>query len=319
MDRRHRRQRRHQRRLLLPVLLLLGMIAAVGVVGAQTSQGNGGPETSVFVPVTPQRVLDTRSGIGGVSGPLGAHLLEVAGVGQVDVNATAVVLNVTVTSPTHESYLTVQPAGEPQRLVSSLNYGPGQTVANSVTAQVGSAGRIWINNAVGTAHVVADLVGYYLPGHGDVGPQGPQGEPGPAGAGVGASGYVYQLATIVDSTVVGGADVPFSNSGPLSGVTHTAGTTTVTVPTEGTYLVDYNVSYTAGNGAQLALAVNGTVDASTPISLLTATGEVHGTAMLVLNAGDVLTLRNNSLVAMTTALSGAVGAQLRLVGMSTPV
>jgi hypothetical protein len=119
----------------------------------------------------------------------------------------------------------------------------------------------------------------------------------------------------VDATVVGGADIPFSNNGPLSGITHTAGTTTVTVPTAGSYQIDYSISITAGIGAAIAIAVNGTVDASTPITALVATGELVGTAILTLAAGDVVTLRNNSLIALTTSLAPNVGAQLNLIGL----
>jgi hypothetical protein len=44
-----------------------------------------------------------------------------------------------------------------------------------------------------------------------------------------------------------------------------------------------------------------------------ATGEVSGTAMLTLAAGDVLTLRNNSAVALTLTLAPNVGAQLNII------
>jgi hypothetical protein len=123
-------------------------------------------------------------------------------------------------------------------------------------------------------------------------------------------GYTYQLATIADSTVVGGADVPFSNNGPLSSVVHTPGTTTITVATAGSYKIDYGLSYTAGIGAAIAIAVNGTVEASTQITLLTSTGMVYGSAMLTLAAGDVITLRNNSATAITTVLAPGRGAGL---------
>jgi hypothetical protein len=121
------------------------------------------------------------------------------------------------------------------------------------------------------------------------------------------------LATLLDATVVGGADVPFSNNGPLAGVTHTAGTTTITVPTAGVYQIDYNISISAGVGASISIAVNGAVDTSTPITALVAVGEVSGTAMLTLAAGDVLTLRNNSAIALTLTLAPNVGAQINII------
>jgi hypothetical protein len=136
------------------------------------------------------------------------------------------------------------------------------------------------------------------------------------GGGIDSYAYCYQLATVADATVVGGADLVLSNNGPLSGITHTAGTTPITVPNAGTYKVEYSVSITAGIGAQMAIAVNGTVDASTAVDFLVATGNISGTAMLTLAAGDVITLRNNSAVPFTTTLSPGVGAQLTVTQLN---
>nr|WP_242980177.1 hypothetical protein [Hungatella xylanolytica] len=134
--------------------------------------------------------------------------------------------------------------------------------------------------------------------------------------GVTTFGYAYELATLADATVVGGADVPFSNNGPLAGITHTAGTTTITVPLPGTYQIDYYIDITAGVGSAIAIAVNGTVQASTNVTALVATGEISGTAMLTLAGGDVLTLRNNSAVPLTMTLAPGVGSQFNAILLS---
>lgn len=133
---------------------------------------------------------------------------------------------------------------------------------------------------------------------------------GASSSGLSAYGNSFQLATIADATVVGGADVPFSNNGPLSNVTHTAGTTTFTVLSAGNYEINYHISITAGVGSSPALAINGSVSASTPVAALVATGNISGTAILTLAAGDVVTLRNNSAVPLTLALAPSVGAQI---------
>ena len=129
-------------------------------------------------------------------------------------------------------------------------------------------------------------------------------------------GYVYELATVIDATVAGGADVPFSNNGLLQDVTHTAGTTTTTITIPGVYQINFTVSITAGVGSELAIAVNGTVDPSTVISALVATGEISGSFLLSLAAGDVITLRNNSAVPITMTLAPAVGASLTIVQLN---
>ena len=86
------------------------------------------------------------------------------------------------------------------------------------------------------------------------------------------------MATIADAIVIGGADVPFNNNGPLAGITHTDGTTTVTVPSAGNYEISYSVNITSGIGSAIAIAVNGTVDPSTTITLLFF-GDTSGTAI----------------------------------------
>src|SRR5262249_59435927 len=69
---------------------------------------------SLYFPLVPARVLDTRSGNGAPVAPLGAGAsldLQVTGRGGVPAGATAVVLNVTVTNPTAQSFLTAWPTG----------------------------------------------------------------------------------------------------------------------------------------------------------------------------------------------------------------
>ena len=118
-----------------------------------------------FHPVTPARVLDTRQGTGAQATPLGAGSrlnLPVTGRGGVPTaGVSALVMNVTVTAPTSLSYLTVFPGGETLPVTSSVNYVAGQTVPNLVTVKVGAGGQVAIYNALGTAHVIADVAGWY--------------------------------------------------------------------------------------------------------------------------------------------------------------
>ena len=135
------------------------------------------------------------------------------------------------------------------------------------------------------------------------------------GGGISSYGYCYDMFP-GGQVVAGGADVILSFNGPLNGITHTGGTTPVTVPNAGTYKVEYSVSITAGIGAQMAIAVNGTVDLSTALDILVATGNVSGTALLTLAGGDVLTIRNNGAVPFTTTSSPGVGVQLTVTQLN---
>ena len=119
------------------------------------------PAASQYVPVTPVRLMDTRSS-GGALGPGAYRDLVVAGVTPgAPAGATAVVINVTVTGTTAASYLTVFPHGAAQPLASNLNWVAGKTIPNLVSVQVGGSGAITFFNAFGSTHVVVDLEGYF--------------------------------------------------------------------------------------------------------------------------------------------------------------
>jgi hypothetical protein len=65
-----------------------------------------------------------------------------------------------VTEPTYTGYVTVWPAGAARPLASTLNYTFGQTVPNLVMVKLGAGGQVSFFNSAGTAHLLADVVGY---------------------------------------------------------------------------------------------------------------------------------------------------------------
>jgi hypothetical protein len=158
----------------LAVATASALFAAAPAAGAQASTLDSGalsaraaatPE-GTFYPLPPQRILDTRTGLGARPGPIaGGRAIALQVTGRAGVPASgvsAVVLNVTVTAPTRPSYLTVYPTGVPVRpTASSLNFPTGWTGANSVTVAVGAGGKVDIFNAQGGVQVVADVMGYY--------------------------------------------------------------------------------------------------------------------------------------------------------------
>jgi len=121
-----------------------------------------------FCSVPPRRIADTREGIAFArsAGPGEVAVLPVAGVGDVPADATAVVLNVTVTEPSEAGYLTVWPTGAVMPPTSSVNWQPGETAPNLVVAGVGSGGTVSLFNSAGSSHLVVDVFGYFAPGRG---------------------------------------------------------------------------------------------------------------------------------------------------------
>ena len=175
-------------------------LGAGGILAATASSGS----VSSFVAVAPERVLDTRTGVG-LSGPFESLVpRELKVTGEVTTatgtqvvvpeGATAVSLNVTAVLPTAAGFVSVRPGDAVgPASTSSLNFEAGQVVSNAVTVQVptsgSAAGRIEITfDAFGVpgaeANVLADVVGYFVIGGeavGPAGPPGPQGPQGPAG------------------------------------------------------------------------------------------------------------------------------------------
>jgi hypothetical protein len=139
---------------------LTGNTDAVADVGGWFTDATSTAGGSVFVGITPGRILDTRSG-GAPIGPNGTLTVPVGGAGVVPSTAKAVVMNVTVTNTTASSYLTVWPDLVARPTASDLNWAAGQTVPNLVIVQLGTNGSIDLYNLQGNTDVVLDVVGWY--------------------------------------------------------------------------------------------------------------------------------------------------------------
>lgn len=98
-------------------------------------------------PTAPAQDLQLR-----VTGRTGAGIIS---------TATAVMLNVTVVGAQgDQGYLTVYPCGQARPEASNLNFGAGDTIANSVLAKVGTGGAVCIYTSVAT-DLLVDASGYY--------------------------------------------------------------------------------------------------------------------------------------------------------------
>lgn len=122
------------------------------------------PTNSDFTPITPVRLLDTRTGNGASAVKVGAGQsvsLLIAGRGGIPTGATAVSVNFTATGATESSYLTAWPAGQTRPTASTLNFPAGQTIANATVITLSSNGRISIFNKSGSTDIIADVTGWF--------------------------------------------------------------------------------------------------------------------------------------------------------------
>ncbi|MFW2333807.1 hypothetical protein [Ilumatobacter sp.] len=128
------------------------------------------PRPDGVTTVAPARLLETRDHPDytttdnrfRATGPLTAGTeiaLDVAGRGGIPTNATAAFLNITAILPDAPGHLTIYPCGTRRPTTSTLNYQPGDVIANNVLAPIGTNGRVCIHTHA-TTHIITDTTGY---------------------------------------------------------------------------------------------------------------------------------------------------------------
>ena len=136
-----------------------GTHVVADVIGYFSSVGG------LFVPVAPQRLIDTRDGTGGPARGVGTaetQTLPVANANPVPAGAKAVIVNVTSVNSSMPSYITVWPTSSLQPLASTLNPRPGVAVPNQAYLRVGSGGALDAFNAHGSTDIIVDVFGYVM-------------------------------------------------------------------------------------------------------------------------------------------------------------
>ena len=234
-----------------------------------------------YEPLTPARLLDTRTGAGGVTGPVaatGTFAVQFAGVGGIPTSGVeAVALNVTDVSPAAAGSLTVFPTGTTRPNASSLNWSANQTVANMVIVPVGTNGQLsFYNGSTGTVQFLADVAGYYTTGDTS-----------------GGGSFVPVTATRLLDTRngTGGTTGPVANTTAIQiPVTGHAG-----VPATGVSAVTVNLTALNGttNGAA-ALYPAGTATPNTSNLNWNANAVVPNVAIVKIGTNGAITLKHNS-------------------------
>jgi len=126
------------------------------VLGYYTSSG------SRYVPLTPRRILDTRTAAPVTGGA--DRSVTVAGRNGVPVGATAVVVNATGVGASQPLNLEIYPSGNPPApRTSTVSLQDGYPVSDLVVMRLGTGGAINLSASSGSTHVVLDVVGYLTP------------------------------------------------------------------------------------------------------------------------------------------------------------
>jgi len=245
----------------------------------QSGQGAVAGVSGRFHPLTPARVLDTRT----TASPVRAgtdRQVPVTGLGGVpNFGVSAVVLNATVPAAPASGYLQLYPTGsKPASPTSNVNWRPGRTTANAVTVGVGAGGTVGLQVGAGTADVVLDVVGWY-------------------GDASDAGGDRYQPllpSRIADTRAAGGggpvtpaADrtVPVAGHGgvPNSGASAVVLTLTAITPTSAAYLQ----VYPTGNRPAKPTSNTNVVPGQSVAALVTSPLGTSGSLTLHVSQGSV--------------------------------
>jgi hypothetical protein len=159
------RMRPERRRQVVGALVCTTAFLVAVVAGrtATAPQADAAPlaAPSRFVPMTPFRLLDTRTGLRAVVGPVEVGGTRTLGLPQWWA-ATAVALNVTVADATGPGYVQAFPTGRAAiGDSSSLNIGqPGETRAGSVVVPVGDGAQVSFY-LQGGGHLIVDIFGFF--------------------------------------------------------------------------------------------------------------------------------------------------------------
>lgn len=145
----------------MPALPPLGVPMPMGVSVPPNPPAQG----ARMQPISPYRLLDTRSNGGA---PLGAGrylTLQVTGRAGIPQGASGALLNVVMVAPAAAGYSIVWPSGNPLPLASSQNFAGGQVVAGLVWAALGPDGAVNIGST-SQSHIVVDVACFMSPSTG---------------------------------------------------------------------------------------------------------------------------------------------------------
>ncbi|BDC34767.1 hypothetical protein Noda2021_07250 [Candidatus Dependentiae bacterium Noda2021] len=192
----------------------------------------------------------------------------------------------------------------------------GQTGLTGFTGPVGARGVAGLAGAIGAT--------------GPTGFTGFTGLPGSSGAsGLAAANAAFLYAYFTGATSVTGGDpvtlaqsaaVPFTTNGPISGITHTPGSTDIQILTPGRYEVLYTITTTV-NTSRFTAAINGSLIPGATLYFIgsgTVPALFAGRVVFSATAGDVLTIRlvNGTGTSAVISSAGFTGANNQNVAAS---
>ncbi|QUQ69605.1 RCC1 domain-containing protein [Kutzneria sp. CA-103260] len=145
--------------LALTAVVAVSALSVVAPAQAATAKPDSG---TVFTPVSPTRIFDSRNSS---KIPARGQVAVSIPTDLVPADATAVVFNLTGTDPDGPTWLAEGPGTHGTPTTSSLNLAGGETRANLVTVALGHGDNpgIWLAAGPFATDAIVDVAGYYRP------------------------------------------------------------------------------------------------------------------------------------------------------------
>ncbi len=228
--------------------------------------------------LVPDRVLDTRSGIGAPARRLRAGRvidLAIAGRGGVPAKGCdSVVLNVAAVNPNGAGFVSVWPSGTSRPVISNLNYDAGRNVPNLVVCKLGAGGAVSLYASGGDLDLIADVVGCFTADGAGLSAVTPS-RLLDTRSGLGARKGVVRGGTEIELAVTGVGGVARAAKAVILNVTATGATS-------GTYVTVYPNGVARPNSSSLNVAAGDTI-----ANLVIAKVGTNGKVRLYNHAGAV--------------------------------
>jgi hypothetical protein len=147
-----------------------GDAQAVPHVAVAAAQG------TIYVPITPCRIVDTRVGTGTNGTPIGNGQLRTYYVGGttgfapqggkstgcgIPIGASAIAATLSAVSPSHPGYLRAWPNGQSEPSATLVQYSTTNAAGATVPINATSAYALRVHNFGGPTELVIDVAGYY--------------------------------------------------------------------------------------------------------------------------------------------------------------
>ncbi len=147
------------------VRIALATVAFGATLAGAPAVTSAAPFPTASTAIRPDRVLDTRHGVGASAGTVDpGERLTLSVPAAANAGASSVVLNLTAADAAAPGYVTAWPCADPRPATSVLNFTPDHATPNLIALKLPAGGLCFETSA--SVHLIGDVMGWFT-GNGD--------------------------------------------------------------------------------------------------------------------------------------------------------